>query len=146
MALLVATGSSIPLGPARGSGVQCSLYELQAGGGKDTSPKLQFVPLTFFFFFLYYYSTHACLSRACLLFIREGFALSNSLHYVLDTEQIKISFTKSWALPHSWKGFLFWKCVFMSPVSTPGLHHSPQKIIITCRLRGVCPQKSSAVG
>lgn len=51
MALLVATGSSIPLGPARGSGVQCSLYELQAGGVKDTSPKLQFVPLTFFFFF-----------------------------------------------------------------------------------------------
>lgn len=57
-------------------GVQRSLHELQGVGGRDTSPKLQFVPLTPFF---YYYSSHACLFRACLLFVREGFALSLTL-------------------------------------------------------------------
>lgn len=60
-------------------GVQRSLHELQGGGRKDL-PKTAVCSLNAFFNYYYYHcSSHACLFRACLLFIREGFALSLTL-------------------------------------------------------------------
>lgn len=70
----------------------------------------------------------------------------NSLHYGLDTEQIKISFTKSCLLPHFWEGFSLegwgllcpWAPEEASP-SLPTKGHS-WKANITSKLRGTCLQ------
>lgn len=60
-------------------GVQSSLHELQGGGERRPPQNCSLFPQPPFFYDYYYYSSHACLFRACLLFIREGFALSLTL-------------------------------------------------------------------
>lgn len=75
----MATGSSIPLGPAHGSGINIP-YLSSKVGEKGHLPKTAVCSLNpFFYYYYHYYSSHACLFRACLLFIREGFALSLTL-------------------------------------------------------------------
>lgn len=85
-------------------GVQCFLQELT--GGKGHLPGLQFLPSNPFSIIAV---TLTVLGPVCLLPVykkKKKLCLKfNFLHYGLDTEQIKVSFTESCLLPHSWEGF-----------------------------------------
>lgn len=127
--------------------VQCFLRELQ--GVKDTSPGLQFLPSNPFsiiavtlivlrpVYLLPVYIKKKKKRKLCLKF--------NSLHYGLDTEQIKVSFTKSCLLPHSWEVFSLGAkgsplCSPLGSGGSPSLLPKGQswRADNTSKLRGTC--------